>query len=115
MTAAPYNLPVEQFTRMELPIFYTDDSDIPINLVGCSARMQIRTLTGQLLVDLSSDNGGIVLGGRGGTITIIISAEQTANPLLMGSSYDLILTSPSGAPTRLMAGKVLFSKGVTHG
>jgi hypothetical protein len=114
MSAAPYLLYIEQFAHFELPMDYLDDQKKPVNLTGYSARLQARDSKGNLLVDLSTDNGGITLGGPTGEITLILTAAQTADPKMAGAAYDLLLIPPSGKPDRLMQGKILFDKGQTY-
>jgi hypothetical protein len=85
----------------------------PVNLTGYSASLQIRPfpLSTTLLYDASAN---ITLGGAAGTITLSIPAGTTEGFSTWWSGvYDLLLTDPSGNVTRLLAGTVTVSPGVT--
>lgn len=89
----------------------------PVNLTGWSAHLQIRSTYadygGTVYVDLTPDNGGLVLGGTAGTIQIVIPASTTATLQFQAAVYDLKVTDPSGGITRLIQGNVRFSREVT--
>lgn len=84
----------------------------PVDLTGYTAQMQIRAypLSSTVLFDASAD---LVLGGTAGTITLTITPAQTAGFTWWQGVYDLILTAPGGAVTRLLEGTVNVSPGVT--
>lgn len=88
----------------------------PVNLTGWTARLQVRqkhTSTTKLL-DLTTSNGGITLGGAAGTITILATATQTAALPDGVWRYDLELVSGSGAVTRLVEGTFAVTPEVTR-
>ena len=68
-----------------------------------------------VLLELSTANGGIILGGLAGTITVVISKERTANVDWSSGVYDLELTNAGGGTIRLIEGTVEMSKEVTRG
>lgn len=102
----------------------------PVNLTGYSARMQVRdSLTAAdstARLSLSSEDGGIVLGGVDGTITLVLSAADATE--LWGDWFDsmpqagthagraayrlgwwdLELESAGGQVTRLLQGECLI-------
>ena len=63
---------------------------------------------------LTTENGGIALGGSAGTITLTISAAATAALTAASGCYDLELVSGSGLVTRLLQGRVVVSREVTR-
>jgi len=84
----------------------------PYDLTGYRARMQIRE-NGGLVTDLSTENGGIVLGGIAGTIDLYISDEDTAKMNFSSAVYDLFMLAPNGDAIPIINGKVTLTKGAT--
>lgn len=84
----------------------------PVDLTGYTVAMQIRPFAGSpvVLYDASSD---ITLGGTSGAIALVIDATDTAGFTWLNGVYDLLLTSAAGVATRLLAGSVTVSLGVT--
>lgn len=66
MTAPIKNLVIEQKATFLKRLTYRDKFKKPINLTGCTARMQIRAADGTVICDLSTENGRIALGGTTG-------------------------------------------------
>lgn len=89
----------------------------PINLTGYTARMQIRSSVESetVLVNLTTENGGITLGGTGGTVQLLITAVATAAITWTSGVYDLELVSGSGIVTRLVSGRINVTQEVTRG
>jgi hypothetical protein len=114
MTAAVKNLTIEQKATFCKRLTYKDKSKKPVNLTGFSAHMQVRDASGALIVDLSTTNGSIALGGILGTIDLTIAASDTTTMTFASALYDLTLISPSGTVTRLLQGKVTLSPGQTE-
>lgn len=87
-----------------------------VNLSGFSARMQIRPTAASATTTLSltTENGRIALGGTAGTITLTISATDTAAITAGRYVYDLELVSAGGIVTRLLQGIVTVSANVTR-
>lgn len=120
MAAAQYDLALEQGATFRLTITWTDASNNPISLVGATAHMSIRTQvantdTGSPLIDLTTANGGLTLGGVAGTISILITAAQTAALTVARGRYDLYVTLSNGDRDRLMEGAVTIDPQVTVG
>lgn len=113
MTAAVANLLIEQKATFRKRLVYRDKSKRPVNLTGFGARMQIRDAAGVLIVELSSDNDKIALGGAAGTIDLLLSATETSILTNIAMFYDLKLIAPNGDEIRLIQGKVALSLGQT--
>jgi hypothetical protein len=89
----------------------------PKDLTGWSAVMQVREAYGSpVLLTLSTDNGGITLGGITGSVTLLITAAQTQGITKAKGVFDLKMIPPTGPGTldrRLIEGTVTLSKAVT--
>lgn len=91
----------------------------PIDLTGCTARMQVRAETSApaVLLDLTTENGGITLGGAAGTIDLYVGATATAAINWDGGVFDLEIIHPGALPddvTRIAQGTVSVSPEVTR-
>lgn len=120
MTAAKFDF-TEEF-RIEQGVdssrlFVWEISNAPVSLVGYTAKMQIRQSVNaaSVLLELSTVNGGIVLGGLAGTITLVFREEDTVGVTWTSGVYDLELTSAGGNKIRFLEGSVELSREVTRG
>lgn len=132
MSAAPYDIQLEQGETWEPVWTWSWPGGQLFNFAGYSAHMQIRSTyyAGATLVDLHSNAGGIILGGAAGTLQPKMSAAQsaalTSGPIplsrvmngrqvaLLGT-YDIKITDPSGNVSTLMGGNVWIAPQVTVG
>lgn len=74
-----------------------------MNLTGYTAKSQVRTNPGAALVlEMSTSNGRITLGGALGTITVLVPAATMSFDADL-YQYDLELTSGTGT-TRVIQG-----------
>lgn len=131
MTAATKNLTIEQGATFDSLAFQWCGSDgaggvgNPYDLTGYTARMQVRTeYGGVVLLDATTENGKIVLGKHPDTgvvdmttgwIWVIISATDTdaLDPDVKGK-YDLEVESPTGVVRRLLQGAVKVNPNITR-
>lgn len=114
MTPGKYNFVCPQGATFSKELTWSID-DSPVDLTTYSAKMQVRekyTSTTKIL-DLSSSNGDITLGGTDGTILIEINADTTSSLIAKEYVYDLQLES-SSVVTRLIEGKFIVSPEVTR-
>jgi hypothetical protein len=89
--------------------FYT-----PADLTGFTARMKIKNRVGGTeLLELTTENSRIAVNDTLKTITLTISAEDTADIDWTCGVYDLELVSPTGVVTPLMFGKAVVTNEVT--
>lgn len=88
----------------------------PVNLTGYTARMQGRQshTSSSAVLDLTTANSKIVLGGTAGTITLSLSAAETAAVTQSSLVYDLELVSGGGEVTRLLEGSIILTPEVTR-
>lgn len=91
-------------------------SGSPVNLTNYTARMQARTshISGTVVLDLTTANSKITLGGAAGTITLSLTATETAAITAQSLSYDLELVSAGGVVTRLVEGQIVLTPEVTR-
>ncbi len=113
--AGKLNIVIEQGTTFNPIMTYTDENDNPIDLTGFTARMQIRLkrTSTDVIHELTTENGGITLGGAAGTIALLITDVDTAAFSFKPSIYDLELISSGGIVTRLLQGSVTLSTEAT--
>lgn len=113
--ATTLNLEIDQGSTFEHMLTWTSSDSTPIDLTGYTAKMQARAKAGSdtTVFDLSTENGGIALGGTDGTITINISADESTNVSTLKCVYDLELVSPLGVVKRLVQGKIVIDPEVT--
>ena len=119
-TAAEWNLTVDQGAYWSKVITYetgaTFDAVTPVNLTGYTARLKIRRKgsSDPALLSLTHASG-ITLGGAAGTITVVLTAAQTAAlPTGADLVYDLDVIDGSSRPYRLVRGKVTVQPGESH-
>lgn len=121
MTAAAYDLLIEQGATWQVPLLtWSDPSHTPINLTGYVIRLQIRptvdSATVLFVADSSAPAIGVTFGALNATGVINITATATITTALTFSYayYDLVAISPAGYVTRLIQGRVALSTGVTR-
>ena len=115
MAATTYDILVEQGATFSQVITYKE-AGVAVNLTGYTARMQVRSTleSATTVVELTTANGRIALGGTAGTISLTISATDTAALTSGRGVYDLELVSGSGIVTRLLQGVATISRNVTR-
>lgn len=111
-----YDLIVNKGETLELPITYKDEAGQPIDLTGYAARLQVRERhdSQAVLLELTTENGGITIDGPAGTLTLHLSAAASAALTWERGVYDLEIVSPSGVVTRLLEGSALTRPEVTR-
>lgn len=91
------------------------NNDVPVNLTGYTARMQLRREYSSSSPALSLTSGsGLTLGGSAGTVTISINAATTADLVADKYVYDLELVSSGGVVKRLLEGQIKLTPSVTR-
>lgn len=91
---------------------------LPMDFTGCKARLQVRAKidSADVLLELTTENGGIVLGAEPGTIDLYISATDTALITWNSGVFDLEIEYAAGPDEvdRLIYGSVVVSREVTR-
>ena len=127
MSAGKYSFVIEQGATVNFEIQYRDSNNNPVNLTGCSGKMQIRSSYADnnpvtyatLSSSLAADGTGLNFSGSNGTtplssgsIGVFISAASSSVFTFNTAYYDLELTSGS-IITRLIEGQIRLSQQVT--
>lgn len=113
--AGKLNMVIEQGTTFNPVLTYQDADANLIDLTGYTARMKIKNARtdATALEELTTENGGITLGGAAGTIALLFTDAETTAMTWETGVYDLELVSGSGVVTRLLQGVVTVSAEVT--
>jgi hypothetical protein len=114
--AANYHIVMDQGATFNRLFTYNDSNDIPVNLTGYTARMQIREEvdSSTAALSLTTENGRIALGGTAGTVTLTVSATDTAAVTAGEYVYDIELVSGSGTVIRFLQGCFTVDAEVTR-
>lgn len=117
MPAGQHDIIIEQGATFLLNLVWRDSANAPVNLTGYTARMQVRQThktPDPPALTLTTENGGITLGGATGTVSIVAAATSTDDITFKRGVYDLELISASGIVTRLIEGVVTVTPEVTR-
>ncbi len=89
--------------------------NMPVDLTGVTARMHLREKleSAATILELTTENGGIIVNNTDKTITIFISATATAALNFTTAVYSLELVK-SGDVTPFIAGSISLVKEVTR-
>ena len=107
MSAGFHHFIIEQGATFQKVLTLKDSAGSVINLSGYSgAELDLRLDqdSSSTVATLTTSNGGITNGGVAGTLTLLISATDTANLTPGDGVYDLELTDASGKVDRLLEG-----------
>ncbi|WP_314408932.1 hypothetical protein [Pseudomonas kuykendallii] len=85
----------------------------PVDLTGCTGLLRITSNDGAVL-DLTTENGGLVIQGPG-QLLVVITPAQADVLALARSDYWLDLTMSDGTVMRWLHGDVLVDAGGGHG
>lgn len=114
--AGQKNFEVDQNATFTFEVQYTEEDEVtPIDLTGATAKMQVRDTKGgsKLAFTLTSPNGGIVIDGPNGKLTIKITPTQTNKMFYPKSSYDIMVVDTNGNKIKLVEGFMTLSRSVT--
>jgi hypothetical protein len=114
---AKHNFFVYRGATFSEQIEWKDENGVAIDLTGFTARMHMRdTLEATTpFLTLTTENGGIALGGTAGTVDLLASAAATSAISATSGVYDLELVAGDGVTvTRLLEGLVTISPEVTR-
>jgi hypothetical protein len=114
MTPGKYNMICPQGATFSKTITWKID-EIPVDLTGYTARMQAKDKhksTCAPIINITTENGGITLGGEEGTIDLLIPATETSGIYPKEYVYDLELIGTDFV-YRLIEGKFVVTPEVT--
>lgn len=105
-SAVPFPLTIARGTTKRIPL-RLKSRGAPVDLTGYTALLQAREnpKATAVLIELSTENGGIVIDGPAGAVTLIFDTAITAALNLPGE-YDLMLYDAAGEGTRIIYGAV---------
>jgi len=115
MAAGTLDFTIEQGATFNLLLTWKIDGT-PVNITNWTARLAARVDVedSEVILSLTTSNGGITLGGAAGTISLNQTATQTAVLPAGTYVYDLELISAVGVVTRLVQGELDISPEVTR-
>lgn len=108
--ATKANIIIDQGTTFSTIINLTDDNGDPIDLTGYSGDSEMR----KHYTSSNSQSFSISLGGTSGTVTLSLTASQTANLTPGRYVYDVEVTSASNVVSRIVEGIVTVTPEVTR-
>jgi hypothetical protein len=114
--AATYHMTIDQGTTVSIDFQYRTSAGVPIPLTSYTARMQARPTQSSAVtvMDCTTANGQLVVTGATGTVTLALTATQSAALDFDRAVYDIEIVSPAGVVTRLVQGTVTLSREVTR-
>lgn len=117
MSAGYWNTVMDAGSVFALQLTCQDPNGDPINLTGLTCQMQLRSLPEDAteVLDLSTDNGDIVILGAQGIIQITATSQQTGAVNPGPYYYDIELTNPdTDSVTRIVQGQIVVNAEVTR-
>lgn len=116
MAAGTYDFEIEQGASFRLQFVWKDSLGVAVNLTSYTARMQVRQSISSpdTLLELTTENGRIALGGSAGTVTLTLTPAVTEAFTWRKGKYDLELVAPDASVTRFMQGQITVSREVTR-
>lgn len=114
--AATYNIIADQGATFSRALVRKDSQKRVTPLTNYTARMQVRPVidSSEVILNLTTENNGIVIDAPKGQITIQATATAMANILAGKYVYDLELISPTGGVERLVMGSFTVRAEVTR-
>lgn len=108
---------IQGATFRRLLVWLAPDKITPIDLSGCTARMQVRSEVESptVLLELTTENGGIVIDGPAGKLILHLPPAATTAISWESGVWDLEVVHPNGDVTRLAQGSISVSPEVTRG
>lgn len=115
MLAGKLNLTIRRGATFRKRLTWRGTNKKPINLTGYTAKLQVRPNPDDptVLLELSTENGGITLSPLTGGIELYLSDEAAALLDFDRATYDLMLYAPNGDALALLEGSVRLIRGVT--
>lgn len=114
--SAKFRSACEQGSTFRRRLTLKDSEGALVDLSGYTARMQVRAKveSSAVIASLTTENGRITIGGTDGTITLLLSATETAALPAGGYVYDLEIVNGLSDVVRLLEGQFIVSGNVTR-
>lgn len=117
MSAGYHHFIIEQGATFGQTLTLKDSSDTVINLTGyASAEMDLRETpeSSSEVLTLTTANSRIALGGSAGTVTLTISAADTANLTAGDGVFDLEVVDGSSNIYRILEGTYSVRRNISR-
>jgi len=117
MSAGYHHFIIEQGATFGQTLTLKDSSDTLINLTGyTSAEMDLRETpeSSSEVITLTTANNRITLGGSAGTVTLSISAADTANLTAGDGVFDLEVVDGSSRVFRILEGTYTIRRNISR-
>src|SRR6185312_2353599 len=113
--AGRYDFVLKQGSTFVIDVTWKDSESVPVDLTGFTARMQIRSedVEGPVVIELTTENDGIIITPETGEIRIVISAEESDKADMKKCVYDLELVKDDFVE-RILEGAIRVSLSVTR-
>ena len=115
MSAGYRHFIIEQGAAFGQTLTLKDSAGSTINLTGFTGRMTLRespTAT-DTVISLTTSNGRMTIDGSAGTVTLTISATDTASLTPDDGVFDLEIESGAAVVTRLIEGTYSIRRNIT--
>ena len=117
MSAGYHHFIIEQGATFGQTLTLKDSSDTVINLSGyASAEMDLRETpeSSSPVITLTTANNRIALGGAAGTVTLSITAADTANLTAGEGVFDLEIVDGSSGVYRILEGTYAIRRNISR-
>lgn len=113
-----FTISIQEGATYDVTFVWKDSNRNPIDLTGYTAKLQVKDPgaigeSDTVLLEASTSNGRIILGGATGTIRVLIPAVTTSALEWTRGVYDLFLIGPAST-TKLLAGTVAVEPSITQ-
>ena len=112
----PYkkNLTIYKGASFQHRFLWVTPDEVPVNLTGYSARMQIREdYDSPVTLELTTENNRLVVGNKNGNVDLLVTASETTALTIDNGIYDLELVNGEEV-IKLALGKVKIVPEVTR-
>lgn len=107
---------IHQGADWSAEIIVKDGNRNVMDITGWTAKMQVRERPGSpLLMELSTENGGIVITGASGSIGFVMTDDQAELLQFSKAKYDLRVIDGSGNVAYLIKGDFPADQHITEG
>ena len=111
---AKYDITIKQGETWTMNFVVNDDYDVPKDLTGYSAKVQIRNKPGgDVYATMQTPSSGITINGGAGSVTLNLSATVTGTLNFQRGVYDIFLTSGAGVVSVPFEGDVIVNPRVS--
>jgi hypothetical protein len=116
MTAGTYDIVAEKGATLRRVFSVTNAAGAPVSYANHTGRMQVRRdhTSASVILEASTTNGRLLINGPAGTITLLITDEDTAQLPAGAGVYDIMLTNGAGETTKFLSGRFVIQPSVTR-